>query len=152
MSNQHSAGSSPWQKWKRRYAQCQEYWRKAAQNEKGFQKNLLLFAAGPYALPVAAVVVLLAIFSLVGGVVLAVSGGEETVSSSVSSEWVEPDADKEYDAAQGVIDTDIYAGTVLPLTDDAGEDYINSTLFLGDSNTVRFMMYGKTTLKNDIGV
>lgn len=152
MSNKHSAGASPWQKWKERYAQCQEYWRKAAQKEKGVQKKLLLFAAGPYALPVAAIVVLLAIFSLVGGVALAVSGGEEPASSAVSSEWVEPEADKDYDAAQGIIDTDIYEGTVLPLTEDAGEDYVNSTLFLGDSNTVRFMMYGKTTLENDIGV
>ena len=59
MSNKHSAGASPWQKWKERYAQCQEYWRKAAQKEKGVQKKLLLFAAGPYALPVAAIVVLL---------------------------------------------------------------------------------------------
>lgn len=153
MSNKHSAGASPWQKWKARYARCQESWRKAAQKEKGLQKKLLLFAASPYALPVAAVVVLLAIFSLVGGIVLAVSDREEPVSSSsVSSEWVEPEADKDYDAAQGVIDTDVYQGTVLPLTEDAGEEYVDSTLFLGDSNTVRFMMYGKTTLKNDIGV
>lgn len=34
--------------------------------------------------------------------------------------------------------------TTLPLSSDAGRDYLNSTLFLGDSNTVRFMNYKDT--------
>jgi len=32
-------------------------------------------------------------------------------------------------------------GTILPLTSDAGRTYVDDTLFLGDSNTVRFMSY-----------
>lgn len=48
--------------------------------------------------------------------------------------------------------------TVLPLTPDAGRAYIDETLFIGDSNTARYMMYadetGKafTSLANNIGV
>lgn len=63
-----------------------------------------------------------------------------------------------YDASKGVIDEKEYDGTVLAKTSDAGRDYIDSTLFLGDSNTARFLTFtdtdGKTftTKENSIGV
>lgn len=67
--------------------------------------------------------------------------------------------DLDYDASLGVIDTKKFEGTVLPETQDAGAQYVADTLFLGDSNTVRFMMYGDektgeayTTIRNNIGV
>ncbi len=67
--------------------------------------------------------------------------------------------DADYDASAGVIDTDAYDGTVLRETEDAGQDYIDSTVFLGDSNTARFNRYlsedNKTTftsVRNTIGV
>ena len=67
--------------------------------------------------------------------------------------------DLNYDASLGVIDTKKFEGTVLPETQDAGAQYVADTLFLGDSNTVRFMMYGDektgeayTTIRNNIGV
>ena len=44
-----------------------------------------------------------------------------------------------YDASAGVLDKKEYDGTVLEDTKDAGESYIESTLFLGDSNTARFL-------------
>ena len=44
-----------------------------------------------------------------------------------------------YDASAGVLDKKEYDGTVLEETKDAGESYIESTLFLGDSNTARFL-------------
>ena len=49
-------------------------------------------------------------------------------------------------------------GTVLPLTEDAGRSYVDETLFIGDSNTARYLMYADetgqafTTLNNNIGV
>lgn len=49
-------------------------------------------------------------------------------------------------------------GTVLPATEDAGRSYVDETLFIGDSNTARYMMYADetgtafTSLKNNIGV
>ena len=63
-----------------------------------------------------------------------------------------------YDASKGVIDENEYDGTVLAKTDDAGKDYIDSTLFLGDSNTARFLSFTDndgntfTTKDNSIGV
>lgn len=48
--------------------------------------------------------------------------------------------------------------TVLPQTPDAGRSYVDETLFIGDSNTARYMMYADetgtafTSLKNNIGV
>lgn len=36
-------------------------------------------------------------------------------------------------------------GTILPETADAGRSYLDDTLFLGDSNTVRFMAYNDET-------
>ena len=49
-------------------------------------------------------------------------------------------AEATYDAAANVIDVTKYEGTILAETQDAGQDYIDSTLFLGDSNTARFML------------
>ena len=49
-------------------------------------------------------------------------------------------------------------GTVLPKTEDAGRSYLDETLFIGDSNTARYLMYADdtgtafTTLANNIGV
>ena len=66
--------------------------------------------------------------------------------------------DLNYDASLGVIDTKKFEGTVLPETQDAGAQYVADTLFLGDSNTVRYTMYADdtgtafSTLKNNIGV
>lgn len=48
--------------------------------------------------------------------------------------------------------------TILPQTADAGRSYVDDTLFIGDSNTVRYTMYADdtgtafSTLKNNIGV
>lgn len=67
--------------------------------------------------------------------------------------------DENYKVEEGIIDTKQYEGTVLEESEDAGAEYLDDTLFLGDSNTVRFMMYGDettgkayTTLDNNIGV
>lgn len=49
-------------------------------------------------------------------------------------------------------------GTVLPQTEDAGRTYLDETLFIGDSNTARYLMYADetgqafTSLNNNIGV
>ena len=52
----------------------------------------------------------------------------------------------------------VTVGTVLPKSEDAGRGYIDDTLFIGDSNTARYLMYADetgqafTTLANNIGV
>lgn len=66
--------------------------------------------------------------------------------------------DADYDAAAGLIDKEVFGGTVLEETKDAGRAYLDETLFLGDSNTYRYMMYADESgqafsgLDNTIGV
>ena len=108
---------------------------------------------GPFVVAGAAVLV-------VGGIVAAATlgmGGAAASSDPTSAgalaapsatPWEEPEDDKTYDASSGVIDTEVFTGTVLPKTEDAGEDYVKEPLFIGDSNTVRYMMYGKADLSN----
>lgn len=49
-------------------------------------------------------------------------------------------------------------GTILPETADAGRSYVDETLFIGDSNTARYLLYVNetgtafTSLNNNIGV
>ncbi len=79
----------------------------------------------------------------------------ETIADQVE---LEVDLDLDYDSSQGTIQVGEFAGTILEETEDAGDEYIESTLFLGDSNTARFLTVtnadGKTytNLNNTIGV
>lgn len=66
--------------------------------------------------------------------------------------------DENYNMADK-LDAADYVGTILPQTEDAGQAYLDETLFIGDSNTMRYMMYGPedseepfTTIDNNIGV
>lgn len=67
-------------------------------------------------------------------------------------------AEEHYDATENVIDVKEFDGTVLAETEDGGSEYLNSTLFLGDSNTARFLTFRSsegstfTTKNNTIGV
>ena len=45
-----------------------------------------------------------------------------------------------------------FSGGILPETTDAGEEYINGTLFVGDSNMLRLVGFDLLTYKNVIGV
>lgn len=60
--------------------------------------------------------------------------------------------DDSYDPAAGVLDEEELKDTLLKEGEDAGQEYIDETLFIGDSNTYRMMVYGFTTLDNDIGL
>ena len=111
------------------------------------KKNLAIIGAGAAAI------------LLIIGVAVALWPRDAQPSVSESSPiWSEPEDDKTYDAAEGLIDKDSFSGTVLPETPDAGRDYLDETLFLGDSNTYRYMMYADedgsafTSVDNTIGV
>lgn len=75
----------------------------------------------------------------------------EADGSMVTSVSVNSMADKEYDKNAAVVDKKEYGETILEETKDAGTKYVDETLFIGDSNTVRMMSYGHTTLSNDVG-
>ncbi len=76
------------------------------------------------------------------------TSGGLSLSNVVDSDTLEEESG--YDKDKYVLNVDQYTGTILPTTADAGQDYIDDTLFIGDSNTYRYMYYKKTTLKNTL--
>ena len=66
---------------------------------------------------------------------------------------IDPEADNNYNKDEVAIDKDKLSATILPETKDAGQEYIDNTLFIGDSNTVRSLMYEVTgtTWNNVVG-
>lgn len=57
-----------------------------------------------------------------------------------------------YNKEQNTIDAQAYDATILPTTVDAGDSYIEETLFLGDSNTARmYRMFDYCSYDNAIG-
>ena len=57
-----------------------------------------------------------------------------------------------YNKEQNIIDAQAYDATILPTTADAGDSYIEETLFLGDSNTARmYRMFDYCSYDNAIG-
>lgn len=93
------------------------------------------------------------IFIVVLAVNLFSAGAKPAISASSlpNSAVSQPEADKTYDKDAEKLDTDQLGTTILAETEDAGQDYIDETLFIGDSNTARMMSYGFTSLDNDIG-
>ena len=73
-------------------------------------------------------------FVLVGGLDLFASAEAESNAASDSESLV---TESGYDKDQNTIDKDAYSSTILEKSDDAGQSYVDETLFLGDSNTAR---------------
>ncbi len=68
---------------------------------------------------------------------------EETVQGSEAG----------YDKDENTIDAEEFDGVILPLTADAGLNYINDTVFVGDSNTVRLNeLYDVVSLNSYMGM
>ena len=101
----------------------------------------------------AAVITVLAVLLVVGIIVGIRPGKEEEPEESLP-----PVVEEKYDAKENEITSEEFSGTILPKTKDAGQEYIDSTLFIGDSNTARFLRTlnkdGKTftSRTNTIGV
>lgn len=79
---------------------------------------------------------------------------ESATAETATAEAADPDASASAEAEAVIAQT----GAVLAETPDAGRSYVDETLFIGDSNTARYMMYADetgeafTTLANNIGV
>ncbi len=71
-----------------------------------------------------------------------------TSSKEPESDYVENEADMNYDMNRDALDVEQLGNTILAATADAGQEYLDNTLFIGDSNTVRSMVYGHTTWDN----
>lgn len=88
-------------------------------------------------------------FVLVGGLDLLARGSEGDSSSAESDSLV---SESGYDKDQNTIDQSQYSSTILEESEDAGQTYVDETLFLGDSNTARmYRMFDYCTYDNAIG-
>lgn len=87
-------------------------------------------------------------FVLVGGMDL-FRGDADSESASESESLV---TESGYDKDQNTIDQTQYSSTILEESEDAGQDYVDETLFLGDSNTARmYRMFDYCSYDNAIG-
>ena len=85
---------------------------------------------------------------LIGGISLG-GADAQTVSTVDSASMV---VESGYDKEENTIDTQAYTATILEQTTDAGESYVDETLFLGDSNTARmYRMFDYCSYDNAIG-
>ena len=89
------------------------------------------------------------------GVAFFLVGGFGSSEDAASDSAVEPESiitESGYDKEENVIDTTAYSATILPQSSDAGQTYVDETLFLGDSNTARmYRMFDFCTYDNAIG-
>ena len=74
------------------------------------------------------------------------SGGTDT-QDTAGTELVE---EQGYNKDENTIDAAQYSSTILEESEDAGQEYVDETLFLGDSNTARMRMFGYCTLENSL--
>ena len=83
---------------------------------------------------------------------LVVHGLSSTDADSESQTTEEMVDEEGYDKDQNTIDTTQYTSTILEESEDAGQEYIDDTLFLGDSNTARmYRMFDYCSYDNAIG-
>ena len=86
---------------------------------------------------------------LIGALDLSGSAATESISTVDSESMV---TESGYDKTENTIDTTAYNSTILETTADAGDSYIDETLFLGDSNTARmYRMFDYCSYDNAIG-
>lgn len=74
--------------------------------------------------------------------------GAQTQGTAAASEPLVEDAS--YNKDENTIDTAQYASTILEESEDAGQSYVDETLFLGDSNTVRMRQFGYCEESNSL--
>lgn len=85
---------------------------------------------------VAAGIILVLIFVVILALLL---GGKKKKGEDPEEKSPSPSASEVSATPAATLDPAKFQGTVLSETKDAGIDYIDSTLFLGDSNTARFL-------------
>ena len=78
-----------------------------------------------------------------------VSGSGDEAPQSGSSQ---PSSTSSGQVATGGLDASKYGDAVLGTTDDAGKEYIDETLFVGDSNTYRYYQYALLELDQVVAV
>ncbi len=86
------------------------------------------------------------------GISLALIGAFDSGAGSSTADSGSMVTESGYNKEENTIDAQAYDATILPTTADAGESYIDETLFLGDSNTARmYRMFDYCSYDNAIG-
>jgi len=111
-----------------------------SQAKAGSKQHIAILAAG-------AVITVAVLAGVVFGISALVGGGNDAPGVEFNEIEIDPEADNNYNKDEAVIDASKFTGTILPETADAGQTYIDETLFIGDSNTVRSMFYEVTGTK-----
>lgn len=102
--------------------------------------------------------VLLAALGLVGCLTACAPKTPDTLRQPATAESAAPTAAPAATAQPAAAEPAAAVGTVLPAGADAGRSYLDETLFIGDSNTARYLLYADdtgtafTNLSNNIGV
>lgn len=127
-------------------------------NSSDLAAKIRAFIKSPAGIPILAGVAGVLVVAIIAAIVFAVRAGAEPGSASNSTSGAADDSS--YDAEAGKVNKEEFTGTILPETEDAGQEYLGNTLFIGDSNTARYMYYGPddnsdvhfTTIENTVGV
>lgn len=102
--------------------------------------------------------VLLAALGLAGCLTACAPKTPDTLRQPATAESAAPTAAPTATAQPAAAEPVAAVGTVLPAGADAGRSYLDETLFIGDSNTARYLLYADdtgtafTSLSNNIGV
>ena len=102
--------------------------------------------------------VLLAALGLAGCLTACAPKTPDTLRQPATAESAAPTAAPAATAQPAAAEPVAAVGTVLPAGADAGRSYLDETLFIGDSNTARYLLYADdtgtafTSLSNNIGV
>lgn len=101
---------------------------------------------------------LLAALGLAGCLTACAPKTPDTLRQPATAESAAPTAAPAATAQPAAAEPAAAVGTVLPAGADAGRSYLDETLFIGDSNTARYLLYADdtgtafTSLSNNIGV
>lgn len=102
--------------------------------------------------------VLLAALGLAGCLTACAPKTPDTLQQPATAESAAPTAAPAATVQPAAAEPAAAVGTVLPAGADAGRSYLDETLFIGDSNTARYLLYADdtgtafTSLSNNIGV
>lgn len=108
--------------------------------------------------PFMKVSVLLAALGLAGCLTACAPKTPDTLRQPATAESAAPTTAPAATAQPAAAEPAAAVGTVLPAGADAGRSYLDETLFIGDSNTARYLLYADdtgtafTSLSNNIGV
>lgn len=119
--------------------------RKASRETGGFSLENLSKKQKQAAIVLACCVLAILITSIVVGVVVGGASRPDDSSSQDSSS----SGSSGYDSSEFAIDET--SSAILAETSDAGDEYVEQTVFVGDSNTVRFNQYNLLSLDQFVG-